>query len=290
MTASLSFSLCSASTSANPRALKGTEVNERTMLLVHTIDQNGPTPMTSPQQSAAWQGLRCAIAMNNAGCLLLEKNCHVQASATFQDALQLARVLSAVEGGDDADPSVVAVPLQLFYSKLKQAERRLSSPEHSSLVIPYETLEYHATSPSLHPDVAPTNCGVYCPIRVGAVEADDTDLISTRTLSSILLINYAISYRGVAQAESQASTGPPELGGVLRILTLANMLVEQCEDYSEQALFLLLAALDTTARALREMGKLYEAEQVQDRLIELTVYVEMNLSFLYSPGLIATAA
>jgi hypothetical protein len=246
--------------------------------------------MTSSQQSPAWQGLRCAIAMNNAGCHLLEKNCHVQASATFQDALQLARVLSAVLGDDEAAPSGVAVPLQLFYSKLKQAERRLSRPEHSSLVLQYETLEYQASSPSLHLAFGAANCGVYRPIRIGAGEAADTDLISTRTLSSILLINYAISYRGVARAESQASAGAPELGGVLRILTLANMVVEQCEDYSEQALFLLLAALDTTARALREMGKIYEAEMVQDRLFQLTAYVEMNLSFLYSPGLIAMAA
>jgi hypothetical protein len=248
--------------------------------------------MTTTQQSAAWQGLRCAIAMNNIGCLLLEWNCHVQASATFQDALQLARVLSAVEGDELSAPSVPvrAVPLQLFYSKLKHAERRLASPDHSSLVLPYEMLEYQATSPSLHLAFAPAGCGVYRPIRIGAGEAEDTDLISTRMLSSILLINYAISYRGVAWAESHASAGPPELGGMLRILTLANMLVEQCEDYSEQAIFLLLAALDTTSRALREMGKIYEAEQVHDRLIELTVYVETNLSFLYCPGLIAMAA
>jgi hypothetical protein len=246
--------------------------------------------MTTNKQSAAWQGLRCAIAMNNIGCLLLERHCHVQASATFQDALQLARVLSAVEGDEQSAPSVPvrAVPLQLFYSKLKHAERRLASPDHSSLVLQYEMLEYQATSPSLH--FAPAGCGVYRPIRIGAGDAEDTDLFSTRMLSSILLINYAISYRGVAWAESQASAGPPELGGMLRILTLANMLVEQCEDYSEQALFLLLAALDTTSRALREMGKIYEAEQVHDRLIELTVYVETNLSFLYSPGLIAMAA
>jgi hypothetical protein len=246
--------------------------------------------MTSSQQSPAWQGLRCAIAMNNAGCRLLEKNCHVQASATFQDALQLARVLSAVEGDDESASSAVAVPLQLFYSKLKQAERRLSRPEQSSLVLQCETLEYLASSPSLHLAFADAKSGVYRPIRIGAGDAEDTDLISTRTVSSILLINYAISYRGVARAESQASAGPLELGGVLRILTLANMLVEPCDDYSEQALFLLLAALDTTAQALREMGKICEAEVVQDRLIELTVYVEMNLSFLYSPGLIAMAA
>jgi hypothetical protein len=232
--------------------------------------------------------------MNNIGCLLLEKNCHVQASATFQDALQLARVLCEVDGDEEAAPSlpVRAVPLQLFNSKLHHAERRLANPDYSSIVLQYGMIEYQATSPSLHValDLAPAGCGVYRPTRIGACEGEDTDLISTRTLSSILLINYAISYRGVARAESQASVGPPELGGMLRILTLVNMLVEQCEDYSEQALFLLLAALDTTSRALREMGKIYEAEEVHDRLIELTDYIETNLSLLYSPGLIAMAA
>ena len=65
---------------------------------------------------------------------------------------------------------------------------------------------------------------------------------------------------------------------VLRILTLANILLEQCDDNSSHSLLLLLVTLDTTQKALLEAGKHTEAEMLQSRLHAIRTYVSSTLS------------
>ena len=122
-------------------------------------------------------------------------------------------------------------------------------------------------------------------------------MMSAEVTSCILLLNFAVATAGTSRIEClqshRAGLGPkclPGIDNVLRILTLVNLLVDQCDDNSNQALFLLLHALDTTTRALLEAGKVEEAEWVRSRMGTLRSYVQSDLSFLFAREPAARAA
>jgi hypothetical protein len=108
------------------------------------------------------------------------------------------------------------------------------------------------------------------------VEADDAT-IATKTLSCILLLSFAIACRSVVTIVSSAR-GARSTDCVLRILTLANVLLDHCDDNSGHCFLLMLVTLDTTKKALLEAGKSMEAEMLQFRLHTMRSYVSSTLS------------
>jgi hypothetical protein len=218
-------------------------------------------------KATSFQGTRCVIALNNIGCLLLEKNCHRQAYATFQDALEVVKC--STEATTDEDE-------QVYHTKIHNAELRLSSPEVTHGTLPFEPLSYSLSPPSLGYALGVESKTGYHPLRIEVVEADDAT-ITTETLSCILLLNFAIACRSVATMVPSAR-GARSMDCVLRILTLANVLLEQCDDNSGHSLLLMLVTLDTTKKALLEAGKYMEAEMLQFRLHTIRSYVSSTLS------------
>lgn len=241
-----------------------------------------------------WKGIRCAIALNNKGCLMLERNCHQQAQETFQDALHLVMELTSFELGTT---SLCDALLQTVQSKLQQADLRLSRPTPSSFDLPQESLSYSVLLPGLQAFLDENPTLPFRPLRIEVTHAEELKLISAEVASCILLLNFAVATAGTSRIEylqSQHSgldpTCLPRIDNVLRILTLVNILVKQCDDNSSHALFLLLHALDTTTRALLEAGKLDEAEAVRSRKDTLKLYVQSNLAFLFAREPAARAA
>jgi hypothetical protein len=233
--------------------------------------------------------------MNNIGCALLERNCHPQAHSTFQDALNLVSLQCSVEGEATAERErFLDTLLPLFCSKHHQAERRLSRPVPAFAPLPYETIPFHTSSPSLQVVVVAAVESVVChPIRIDVCESGDERMIAADVLSCILMLNLATSSLSIItgeMAESRASSSV-NMDNVLRFLTLANGLVEQCDDGNYlQALFLLILTLRNTVRALLEAGQSTEAATVQLRVADLKLFVERRLYYLLSDHSAASAA
>lgn len=225
---------------------------------------------------------RYAIALNNIGCLLLEKNCHRQAHATFHDALELLKS-SSTEGSSIGDIACRA--------KLHNAELRLSSPEVTPRTLPLESLSYSLSPTSLERALGVATKPGYHPVRFEVDEIEDVHF-KTELLSCILLLNFAISSRSMAVMASGRGRcgGACSMDCVLRILTLANVLLEHCDDDSTHSLLLVLLTLDTTKKALLEAGKHMEAEMLQFRLRTLLSYVSSTLSIFLGQQPAAGAA
>jgi hypothetical protein len=188
----------------------------------------------------------------------------------------------------------MATQLQLFYAKLHQAETRLSNPEQSSVVLSYETLPFHASSPCLRDVVEAAESVVYHPLRIDVsdcVSYDET-LLSLQILSCILMLNLAISSRSMIRCGAMGLNASPgmDMNSVLSYLKLVNILVEEFDETNFYALFLRILSLDTTVRALVEAGESIQAASAQARLSTLKLFVETDLSFLLTPHTAATAA
>jgi hypothetical protein len=229
----------------------------------------------------------------------LERNCHQQAQETLQDALHLVKDMTSFEPGTTSlNEQDCDALLQSVQSKLQQADLRLSRPTPSSFDLPqHESLSYSVLLPGLQAFLDENPTLPFRPLRIEVTHAEELKMISAEVASCILLLNFAVATAGTSQIEylqAQHSgsdlTCLPRIDNVLRILTLVNFLVEQCDDNSSHALFLLLHALDTTTRALLEAGKLDEAEAVRSRLDMLKSYVQSNLSFLFAREPAARAA
>jgi hypothetical protein len=244
-----------------------------------------------------WQGLRCAIALNNMGCLMLERSCHQQAQETFQDALHLMKELASFEPGTPLSEHDCDTLLRSVQSKLQQADLCFSRPTPSSFDLSYESLSYCVLLPGLQAFLNENHALRFRPLRIEVTRAEELKMISDEVTSCILLLNFAVATAGASRIEflqsQRAGLDPkrlPRIDNVLRILTLVNLLVERCDDNSNQALFLLLHALDTTTRALLDAGKVEEAEAVRSRMGTLKTYVQSNLSFLFTREPAAKAA
>jgi hypothetical protein len=230
-------------------------------------------------KAQSFQSTRCLIALNNIGCLLLEKNCHRQAYATFQEALEL------MKGSTEADAASQSG--HLYRTRVHNAELRLSSPEVTYGTHAIEPLSYSLSPASLGYALGVDCKAGYHPLRIEVVEAEDAT-ITTETLSCILLLNFAVSCRSVVMMSS--ARGSRSMDCVLRILTLTNLLLEQCDDNSVNSLLLLLVTLDTTKKALLEAGKYTEAEMLQFRLHSIRSYVSSTLSIFLAQQPAAGAA
>jgi hypothetical protein len=242
-----------------------------------------------PQQSLS-PSVRCAVALNNIGCVLLEKGCQGQAYATFQDALQMVK--RHVEQECD-EPVQIRDDMQ---DKLHQAELRLIQPVVSAPeALPHRPLMYNASSPSLQVVLCHLLNDSHYALRIDVSGADDARQIPADILSTIILINFVNAGRRAARTEERtidedsSRQAHPGLGidRVLRVLGLANALAENDGD---SALFLVLVALDTSIQVHEEAGKVVEADALRTRLEGLKWYVETTLGFLFGQPVAAGAA
>jgi hypothetical protein len=246
------------------------------------------------QPSAA---VRCAVALNNLGCALLERSCKEQAHATFQDALQVVRRVVATELDEPPGQQI-----RDMHETLHRAELRLIGPvvAMSPEALRHKPLVYNASSPSLE-TVLPhlLNDSLYA-LRIDVSGADDVQQIPLDIVSTIILINFVNAGRRTAQNEGSTVdlTSRQPLAGVridrvLKVLGFANALAEHCDSDDgggDSALFLVLVALDTTIQVHEEAGKAVEAEAMRARLVALKTHVETTLGFLFAQAVTAGAA
>jgi hypothetical protein len=239
--------------------------------------------------------VRCAVALNNMGCALLEKGCQGQAFATFQDALQMVKHHVELECDE---------PVQIrddAHDKLHQAELRLIFPVVSAPeALPHRPLMYNASSPSLQVVLCHLLNDSHYALRIDVSGTDDARQIPADILSTIILINFVNAGRRTARTEERtidddsSRQAHPGLGidRVLRVLGLANALAEHCtrENDGDSALFLVLVALDTSIQVHEEAGKVVEADALRARLEGLKWYVETTLGFLFGQPVAAGAA
>jgi hypothetical protein len=250
---------------------------------------------TDPQHSALPSTARCAVALNNLGCALLERSCKEQAYATFQDALQMVRRVVATEGDEPGQ-------IRDMHETLHQAELRLIGPvvATSPEALRHKPLMYNASSPSLQAVLSHLlNDSLYA-LRIDVSGANDVQRIPLDIVSTIILINFVNAGRRTAQNEGSTAdpTSRQPLPGmgidrVLKVLGLANALAEQCnnnDDGIDSGLFLVLVALDTTIQVHEEAGRAVEAEAMRARLGALKVHVETTLGFLFAQAAAAGAA
>jgi hypothetical protein len=249
----------------------------------------------SGQQQQPSAAVRCAVALNNLGCALLERSCKEQAHATFQDALQMVRRVVATEGDEPGQ-------IRDMHETLHQAELRLIGPvvATSPEALRHKPLVYNASSPSLETVLPHLLNDSHYALRIDVSGANDAQRIPLDIVSTIILINFVNAGRRTARPEEGMTTDPssrhtlPGVGidRVLKVLGLANSLAEQCisDDGIDSGLFLVLVALDTTIQVHEEAGRAVEAEAMRARLVALKMHVETTLGFLFAQAAAAGAA
>jgi hypothetical protein len=114
------------------------------------------------------------------------------------------------------------------------------------------------------------------------------------------LLNFSIAARRGSNVRKVLGVdlGRPDCAGgsqrnaleqTLKILTWANLLVEQNDDGSDAALFLVMAVLDATTQVLVETGKAHEASLLRARWETLRAGIEgTSDSLLLEPSLSVT--
>jgi hypothetical protein len=184
---------------ANPNfrtseAVQRTERRARCSQLFHH-------PVRDVSSMPLWQGLRCAIALNNMGCLMLERNCHQQAQETFQDALHLVKDLTSFEPGTSLSEQDCDTLLRSVQSKLQQADLHISRPTPSSFALPYESLSYCVLLPRLQDFLDENPALRFRPLRIEVTHAEELKMISAEVASCILLLNFAVATAGASRIE-----------------------------------------------------------------------------------------
>lgn len=242
---------------------------------------------STPSSSSCNQSYRSAIALNNFGVSLLERQCYQQAGETLKDAVSLIRSVTLTE---------THLSLQ---EKMHAARQRLAKPQqdvrHAVVQVDVMTNTASANDMSSLLDDSPS-C-VVGSNRVFAIRVEDFDCDTTSEfISAILLHNFGLSYYCVAKTAKKGSTTERKyLNGAMRLFRISHTLF--CKESAGNSeisfhfLHAMVVVLSTLVKTLRETKRESEVRSFCSILDQLRLTIaESQEMFGFDSGAAAAAA
>lgn len=209
---------------------------------------------------------RSAIALNNIGCALLQKNCFQQGHLCLRDAMTVMRHQHAPSpvGDDQAE-------------KLQQARSYLANPRQNSVSLPLQVV---SSSDGIGLEPSSRICSQtrsLVRIEVGEHDEMDSDL-----LCCIIVYNVGLSFLCLANVATFEARSKVLAGSAVRVIKLSNDILALCQDKKMQSqcvYFMAVFQLEALSEALGVCGRNEDVIECDIRLAALIAEASQLTTF-----------